>query len=238
MVAGGAKRHGRVVMIRIILIAAAIGALYFAWLSRPGRHAHAELYDVCKFSTITTSQYRDLISEAKQLIFGKVGTIRKDTIQHTGGAYSNAALADFAMLFLKRSASTEETFVRFHAFGRAIEGRALDSAPSQGIVGASAIFDNMGPQGSIPNPDLVLNGAFQLDPGLFRRSWYDWILGRLMGRRFDVVHLSARYAYPGTSSLEASMTGSQLAVTFVSIYPLAYLLNSTKSTDVPKLRQR
>jgi hypothetical protein len=103
---------------KVLLGIVGIGAAYFAWVSRPESGDRAEVTDTCSFPTFTNAQYRALVLEAKTLIAPQ----RKGIANGAGNIEQNTQnppLRDAAAEFVRKGETTEETFVRLHAFGRA-----------------------------------------------------------------------------------------------------------------------
>lgn len=183
---------------RALAVLAAIVVAYLAWMSRPDPAEHPEAIDICTFPTITNERYRNLIAEAKRIVDPQRREIWNASALGDGNYYSNAVISQLLRSFMAQSPNTEETFVRFHAFGRAFGGHLTWlSANANNIPSAEATittFDRH--SGKIVHPYIVLSGGFQVSPGHFKRTWADWMFGRLWGRWYDFITLSIEYSKP------------------------------------------
>lgn len=191
----------------LILVGAVVG--YFAWVSRPEPGDRAELTDSCAFPTIDNTRYRELVAEAKSLIEPKSaqiaygdGNIEQNT--------RNPPLRDLALEFVKRSQSTEESFVRLFAFGRALNGRVEDVAPAgETFAGPWALWlDRDSADGKLRSPQLSMYARFQAPPGLFNYPIGTWITARLFGRRYDRFRIGIWFDIPESVAIEIALKGS------------------------------
>jgi hypothetical protein len=215
-------------MRKFALVVVVVGA-YFGWVSFPEFNEPAEMTESCTFPTISNEKYRTFVLQARALIDPRRRDIWVETRKNKslGHGYTNEVLSDLAKTFLGASKTAEETLVRYHAFGRALGGRAHKSAPTQGIVGAEIGFIIIGPDGLIAEPPLRLSGSFQLGPGTFRRGWLDWILGRTFGRRYDRVGIRALYQHrPLGSDANDTLVGTALMRVDTTLRELADPLDS------------
>ena len=194
---------------------------YIVWLSRPELFEPSARDDNCSFPTISTSHYRQLIDEASQLVSHHRQRIWRATIERDrGGGYSNPVLAEVFATFLRESKSAEDAFVRFHAFGRALNGRIAWLPTFKNLPSAETAFVTFDENGPVAKPALRVGGDFQFTPGLFRRTWYDLILGRILGQRYDVAYFRATYAPPTSEDPNQALGATSLIAVTVTLRDL------------------
>ena len=195
----------------VLLSFAGVIVGFFVWVSRPEPSDRAELTDTCSFPTITNAQYRALVTEAKKLIEPNRRRIANGDGNIEQGT-SNPPLRDLVQEFVKRSRSTEETFVRLFAFGRALDGRVEDTRHDDAtFAGPWGSWVNRGSAGEIlSSPRFVLGADFQGPPGLFRYPMSTWVLARLLGRRYENFRLTIWFDPPADTRLDDALTGSHV----------------------------
>ena len=217
----------------VLLSVGGLVAGYFAWMSRPEFSDRAELTDTCSFPTITNAQYRALIAEAKTLIEPRRQAIRDGSGNIEQGT-PNPPLGDVVVEFVKRSRSTEETFVRLYALGRALDGRVQDVAPVGGrFPGPWVLWTDRGPDDRILiKPRLMMNVELQGPPGVFRYPTSTWLLARAFGRRYEEFGLGASFDVLESVSLAEALAGPHIATGGAYKSLLIWPLNSIRWGDV------
>jgi hypothetical protein len=217
-------------------IACVVGimAVYFAWVSRPASGDLAEVNDSCTFPSFTNEQYRALVREAKALI-----APRRQEVADGGGNIEqnsrNAPLGDAVATFINRSLSTEETFVRLYAFGRALDGRPGDVAPAPGYQFPGPWVrwtDRDSHDRLLPERRLLVSARFQGPPGLFKYPLRTWILARIFGRRYEEFGLGIAFERRPEAPPAEALAGRYMVEAGAGKGPLIWPLNSIEWGDV------
>ncbi len=206
---------------------------YVAWVSRPEFGDHAELTDTCAFPTITNAQYRALVAEAKALIEPK----RREIANSAGNLEQNTRnppLGDLAREFGKKSQSSEETFVRLFAFGRALDGRVRNVAPVRDTYPGPGVrwVDRDSADRKLSTPRLSLSAGFQGPPGLFRWNLETWVWARLLGRRYEPFGAGFSFEVPEGTPPEEALAGRQIVAAGAGKGLFVWPLNDIRWGDV------
>jgi hypothetical protein len=227
----GAGRMRRRWVVLLSLVGGIAG--YFLWVSRPEPSDRAEMTDTCSFPTISNAQYRALIVEAKKLIEPNRRRIANGDGNIEQGTF-NPPLRDLTLEFVKRSRSTEETFVRLFAFGRALGGRVEDVAPVvETFAGPWGRWvDRDAADEKLASPRFLLRAAFQGPPGLFEYPLSTWLMAQLFGRRYERFSFGIWFDLPKQMSLDNALAGLHLVESAARKELLVWPLNSIRWGDV------
>jgi hypothetical protein len=222
-----------------LLVAGSITA-YFAWMARPDTADLAELADNCEFPGISSTQFRELVREAKVLIDAQRAVWQAPVERSSdSGGVSIPILGELTLRFLKPSNSTFETVARLHALVRALDGRI------QAKVIGSAYRDEQKPS---PGPTMTVrssdpnwkHGQPPSQPRLrvqLSAQGGQWLFHHPTGRHFEAWLLGSRHeefdifisTFPPTkSNMEDVLSGRNiLDVAFIS-YNRKLLWRSTR----------